>query len=181
MKFNTFLFLLGFVFGIIFYNKVLVSKVDHKEITRIEAAIDTVFSERKQYVKDTVAPKEKIIKTNFSKVTKHVDSVFKDSSVENKQKLFDSTYPTSLYDSLKIIDITSSQSHDAIEAKLLQQRDSQLLEVCKDNVNQCEKSLETIQVKIDTLKQIIPEENSHWKSIGITTSMISVILLIMIL
>lgn len=181
MKLNTLLLLLGFVFGIIFYNKVLVSDVDRKEVTRIEAAIDTVFSERIVYVKDSVDPKEKIIKTNFSKVTKRVNSIFKDTSVENKQKLFDSIYPTSLYDSFKIIDITSSQSHDAIETKLLLQRDSQLLEVCTDNVNQCEKSLETIKVKIDTLKQLIPEENSHWKAIGITTSIISVILLIIIL
>ena len=49
-----------------------------------------------------------------------------------------------------------------------------------DNVNQCEKSLDTIKVKIDTLKQLIPEEKSRWDAIGIITSIISVISLIII-
>ena len=126
-----------------------------------------------EYIKDTVIVKQKIVVDRFVEDVKVVDSVFRDTSVENKQKLFDSVYPGNLYDSFKIIDATSSQAHDAIEAKYLQQRDSSLLEICQDNVKQCDKSLETVKTKIDTLKQLIPVENSRWKAIGITTSITS--------
>lgn len=179
MKINILLCLLSFVFGMIFYNKVFVTNADYKKVTQIESQIDSVFSERTNYVKDTVIPKEKIIKKNFTKAAIHIDSIFKDSSVENKQKLFDSTYPTSLYDSFKILDITSSQSHDAIEAKLLQQRDSQLLEVCTDNVNQCENTLDTLKVRIDTLKEYIPKGNGYWKTVGVVSSITVVVMLVL--
>lgn len=179
MKFNIFLLLVGICIGLIFYNKVLDVKVIPNDVNRIEVEIDTVFSERIQYIKDTVIVKQKIVTEHFVEVNKSVNSVFKDSSVENKQKLFDSVYPGNLYDSFKIIDATSSQAHDAIEAKLLQQRDSSLLDICQDNVKQCDKSLETIKVKIDTLKQLIPVENSCWKAIGITTSITTGLLVLL--
>lgn len=170
MKFNIFLLLVGICIGLIFYNRVLDVKVIPNDVNRIEVEIDTVFSERIQYIKDTVIVKQKIVTDRFVEVEKSVDSVFKDTSVENKQNLFDSVYPGNLYDSFKVIDVTSSQAHDAIEAKLLQQRDSSLLDICQDNVKQCDKSLETIKVKIDTLKQIIPEENKTWKTIAIVST-----------
>lgn len=179
MRLNVFLFLVGICVGLIFYNKVLDVKVDNKNLNRIEVEIDTVFSERIKYVNDTVSPKQKKVNKHFAEVNKTVDSVFKDSSVENKQKLFDSIYPGNLYDSFKVIDATSSQAHDAIEAKLLQQRDSSLLDICQDNVNQCDKSLETIKVKIDTLKQLIPVENNTWKIIGIVSSVTAGIIVLL--
>ena len=172
MKLNVILFVLGICVGLIFYNKVFDVGSDKKS-SEIIRQIDTVFSERTHYIKDTVIVKQKIVVDRFIEDVKIVDSVFKDTSVENKQKLFDSVYPGNLYDSFKIIDATSSQAHDAIEAKYLQQRDSSLLDICQDNVKQCDKSLETVKTKIDTLKQLIPVENSRWKAIGITTSITS--------
>ena len=178
MKLNVILFVLGICVGLIFYNKVFDVGSDKKS-SEIIRQIDTVFSERTHYIKDTVIVKQKIVVDRFIEDVKIVDSVFKDTSVENKQKLFDSVYPGNLYDSFKIIDATSSQAHDAIEAKYLQQRDSSLLDICQDNVKQCDKSLETVKTKIDTLKQLIPVENSRWKAIGITTSITSGLLVLL--
>ena len=169
MKLNVILFVLGICVGLIFYNKVFDVGSDKKS-SEIIRQIDTVFSERTHYIKDTVIVKQKIVVDRFIEDVKIVDSVFKDTSVENKQKLFDLVYPGNLYDSFKIIDATSTQAHDAIEAKYLQQRDSSLLDICQDNVKQCDKSLETIKSKIDTLKVIIPVENKTWKNIAIVST-----------
>jgi len=178
MKLNVFLFLFGIFCGMLFYNKVLDIKVDDKNINRIEVEIDTVFSERTNYIKDTVIVKQKVVIDHFFETNKKIDDVFADTSVTNKQKLFDSVYSGNIYDSFRVLDMTSTQAHDAIEAKLLQQRDSSLLDICEDNVKQCDKSLETIKGKIDTLKEFIPKENKTWKIVGIVSSATVGVLLI---
>ncbi len=161
MKLNIFILIFGIIFGIIFYNKFL--QPDSNEI--IINKIDTIYQERQNYIRDTVIVKQKVIINRYDTVKKYVDSVFENSNDSDKQKLFDSVYQTSLYDSFKTIEATNSQAKSAIEAKNLWIRDSSLLDICEENVKNCDGSLNKMKEQVDSLKNV-PAKNNFWKGFG---------------
>ncbi len=164
MKLNIFLLLFGICLGILGYNKFLDSP--NKEITKYINKIDTIYNERQIYKRDTVIVKQKIIINHFDTIVKNIDSVFNSDNDSLKQKLFDSTFPTSLYDSFKIIDATNSQAKSAIEYRNLFSRDSSLLDICEENVKNCDESLDKVKAQIDSLKLVKPK-NNFWKGFGV--------------
>ena len=164
MKLNIFLLLFGICLGIIGYNKFLDSP--DKEITKYINKIDTIYNERQIYKRDTVLVKQKIVIDHFDTVVKNIDSVFNSGNDSLKQKLFDSTFPTSLYDSFKTIDATNSQAKVAIEYRNFFSRDSSLLNICEENVKNCDESLDKIKTQVDSLKLITPKSN-FWKGFGV--------------
>lgn len=164
MKLNIFLLLFGICLGIIGYNKFLDSP--DKEIVKYINKIDTIYNERQIYKKDTVIVKQKIVINHYDTIVKNIDSVFNSDNDSLKQELFDSTFPTSLYDSFKIIDATNSQAKSAIEYRNLFTRDSSLLNICEENVKNCDESLDKINLQVDSLKMIKPK-NNFWKGFGV--------------
>lgn len=164
MKLNIFLLLFGICLGIIGYNKFLDSP--DKEVLKYINKIDTIYNERQIYKKDTVIVKQKIVIDHFDTVVKNIDSVFNSNNDSLKQKLFDFTFPTTLYDSFKIIDATNSQAKSAIEYRNLFTRDSSLLNICQENVKNCDESLDKVKTQTDSLKLIKPK-NNFWKGFGV--------------
>jgi len=164
MKLNIFLLLFGICLGIIGYNKFLDSP--DKEVLKYINKIDTIYNERQIYKKDTVIVKQKIVIDHFDTVVKNIDSVFNSNNDSLKQKLFDFTFPTILYDSFKIIDATNSQAKSAIEYRNLFTRDSSLLNICQENVKNCDESLDKVKTQTDSLKLIKPK-NNFWKGFGV--------------
>jgi len=164
MKLNIFLLLFGICLGIIGYNKFLDSP--DKEVLKYINKIDTIYNERQIYKKDTVIVKQKIVIDHFDTVVKNIDSVFNSNNDSLKQKLFDFTFPTTLYDSFKIIDATNSQAKSAIEYRNLFTRDSSLLNICQENVKNCDESLDKVKTQTDSLKLVKPK-NNFWKGFGV--------------
>lgn len=164
MKLNIFLLLFGICLGILGYNKFLDSS--DKEITKYINKVDTIYNERQIYKRDTVLVKQKTVINHFDTVVKNIDSVFNSDNDSLKQKLFDSTFPTDLYDSFKIIEATNSQAKSAIEYRNLFTRDSSLLNICEENVKNCDESLDKVKTQTDSLKLIKPK-NNFWKGFGV--------------
>jgi len=164
MKLNIFLLLFGICLGIIGYNKFLDSP--DKEVLKYINKIDTIYDERQIYKRDTVIVKQKIVIDHFDTVVKNIDSVFNSDNDSLKQKLFDFTFPTILYDSFKIIDATNSQAKSAIEYRNLFTRDSSLLNICQENVKNCDESLDKVKTQTDSLKLVKPK-NNFWKGFGV--------------
>ena len=159
MNLKIFLFLIGVCFGLIGYHKFLVVEpVNTKELIE---RIDTIFYDRENYIKDTVIVKQKIVYNHFDTLVLKNDSVFDSDNDSLKQSYFDTEIPTIDNDSLRIIFATNSQAKAAIEYKNLWYRDSSLLDICEDNVRNCDESLNKIELKIDSLKNIKPKSNFY--------------------
>lgn len=159
MNLKIFLFLVGMCFGLIGYHKFLV--VEPINTTELIERIDTVFYERSKYIKDTVIVRQKIVQNHYDTLVLKTDSVFNSDNDSLKQEYFDTEIPTNENDSLRIIFATNSQAKAAIEYKNLWIRDSSLLDICEDNVKNCDESLYKIELKIDSLKNIKPKSNFY--------------------
>ena len=159
MNLKILLFLIGLCCGLIGYHKFLVN--DKPQTEKIIERIDTVFYEREKYVKDTVIVKQKIVQNHYDTLVLKNDSVFNSDDDSLKQAYFDEEIPTEENDSLRIIFATNSQAKSAIEYKNLWNRDSSLLDICEDNVKNCDESLDKIKIQNDSLKNIKPESNFY--------------------
>lgn len=164
MNVKIFLFLVGMCFGLIGYHKFLTNDTVTSE--KIIERIDTVFYEREKYIKDTVIIRQKIVQNHFDTLVLKTDSVFNSNNDSLKQEYFDKEIPSIENDSLRIVFATNSQAKSAIEYKNLWIRDSSLLDICEDNVKNCDGNMNKIKIQFDSLKNIKPKTNYRDFGIG---------------
>lgn len=117
--------------------------------------IDTIYSVRERFVRDTIKVKETKILNHFDTVEKTVTKIFEVGSDSQKIALFDSIYKR--YDTSKFLNISQTQAKNAIEMKYLFQRDSALLGVCQENIKNCDNALTSVKNNVDSLKLVKPE------------------------
>jgi hypothetical protein len=138
-------FLLGLLLAFFAFN----SKEPNLDL--VYKKIDTIYSERLKYIHDTVEVRKTKIINRFDTIQKITDSVFAQDVDSLKIVVFNVAYPPK--DSLKLMEIDQSQAKSAIEYKSFSMRDSALLELCQENVKQCDGTLVKVKEQIDTLRK----------------------------
>lgn len=157
MNRNILFLLIGICLGLIGYNKFLDIPNEQTEI--LLKQIDTVYQDREKFIRDTIIVRKNVVINHYDTVEKKLDSVFNSDNDSLKQSYFDFEIPSEENDTLRKISATNSQAKLSIEYKNLWTRDSSLLDICEDNVKNCDGSMNKIKTKLDSLENIKPESH----------------------
>lgn len=139
-------------------------------VEKIIKKIDTIYSDREVFIRDTIEVEKKVVITNYENTVVTIDKTFEDGKDSVKIALFEKYYPKA--DTNYLTRITSNQAKSAIDTKEKFYRDSSLLAIEKKNIDNCNSTLDKLKIQTDIVSDVAKSDNKIAYSDGVKRGII---------